>query len=673
MASLPPAGTVPPLDERSLLARARSLLAADLKTLSADEQVRFWVRVDAHIAQLRATLRSLYGSVDQDALVTEALRVAAKVAAERPEDLRQLDLRRSLQPDWFQRPDMIGYVAYTDRFGGTINGVATRVPYLQDLGVRYFHLMSVIRPRAGANDGGFAVQDYRDVDPALGTLDDLRALACELRAANISLCVDLVMNHTAAEHEWAQRAIAGDANYLEYFISYPDRTMPDQWEQSLPEVFPEMAPGNFTWVPGLDRWVWTTFNSFQWDLNYANPDVLLEMAEVMGFHANVGVEVLRLDAVAFTWKRLGTNCQNQPEAHLIAQALRAITAIGAPSSIVKAEAIVGPEQLVPYLGAHQVDGVRVDRLECELAYHNQLMVMLWSSIATRQADLITHAHMRMIAPPSTTAWCTYVRCHDDIGWAIDDHDAATAGVVGQSHRDFLASFFRGDFPMSFAKGVSFSVNEETGDERTCGSAAALCGIDDGRMRADDQAVDLGVRRLLLMYGVVLGFGGIPLLYMGDELALANDHGYVNVPEHAADSRWLQRPMMPWNTAAAQRFDATTVEGRVFEGFRRLIRTRSSIAAIHAAGSVEWFWTGHPSVLGFVRRHPVHGAIMVLANVSEQRASLDPALPRRHGLVLPDDRLAPGTLTEGGLLSMAGLQVRWISDRALEGVAPRPLD
>jgi amylosucrase len=672
MGQIPPAGQTPPLDQRSLLNRARAVLEPDLKALSDAERRLFWRRAESQFGQLQSTLRALYGSFDLDVLMLEALRVAAVTAGSRSVELRELDQLRAAEPDWFQRPDMIGYVAYCEQFGGSISGVGDRIDYLEGLGVKYFHLMSVIRPRDGANDGGFAVLDYRDVDPALGTLEDLRSLAADLRGAGISLCIDFVMNHTAAEHEWATQALAGDKQYLDYYISYPDRVLPDQWEQHLPQVFPEIAPGNFTWNAVLKRWVWTTFNTYQWDLNYANPTVLLEMSAAMGFLANVGVEVLRLDAVAFTWKRMGTDCQNQPEAHLIAQALRCILAIGAPATICKAEAIVGPDQLVPYLGTHHVDGVRVERQECELAYHNQLMVMLWSSIATRKADLITHAHLRMQSAPSNTAWCTYVRCHDDIGWAVTDQDAGSAMVGGASHRHFLAQFFRGGFDSSFAHGVAFSTNEETGDERTCGSAAALCGVDEGRQRADDVLISAGIDRLLMMYGVILGFGGIPLLYMGDELALGNDYSYVDVPEHAQDSRWIHRPNMPWDGAAALRSDSSSVEGRVFARFQKMIKVRSSIQAIHAAGSVQWFWTGHPSVLGFVRRHPSKGALMVLANVGDEAATLDPALPARFGFIRPDDRLAPGALVDGGLLRMEPLGVRWIVDAALDDVVPAPL-
>ena len=660
-------GSSPKLAEVLLdvLTQARSSVADLLALLAPRDVDAFWLRVHEHLGDALGPLDALYGrSHDVSALALELIRRAALAAGARSEELRGLDHDREIRPDWFQRPSMIGYVAYAERFAGTLNGVADRIDYLCELDVSYLHLMSVIRPRQGANDGGFAVADYRSVDPALGTMDDLASLAALLRAQSISLCVDLVMNHTAAEHEWAQRARAGEQHFRDFYLIYPDRTIPDQWERTLPQVFPELAPGNFTWDDGVKGWVWTTFNTFQWDLNYANPDVLVEMFDNMAFLANQGVEVLRLDAVAFTWKRMGTDCQNQPEAHLIVQVLRACLAMAAPATICKAEAIVGPDELVPYLGAHDVV-----RRECELAYNNQLMVMLWSSVATRDVGLMTHAMSRMKTPPSTTAWCTYIRCHDDIGWAITDQDAAAAMVGGASHRQFLTRFFRGDFPLSYARGAAFSSNPLNGDERTCGTAAALSGIDDARMRADEHALDLGIRRLLLLYGVILGFGGVPLLYMGDELALPNDTTYLADPEKAGDSRWMHRPLMDWQRAQRRR-DLSSVEGRVFSGFTALIGARKTIPAIHAAGTVEWIWAGDPRVAAFVRRHPSGGKVMVLANVSEFDVAIDPHIAERFGFVHPVDQLAPEEeLIADGALRLGPLGVRWLVDSTDGGVHP----
>ena len=360
--------------------------------LGDERQWSIDARVDVARPGIEAIVRSLYGGRhDVGSLVETLLGDVQAASAARPAPLRELDAQRVTNPDWFLQSDQIGYVAYADRFGGTIDGVAEHLDYLTELRVTYFHLMKVIRARDGANDGGYAVVDYGDVDPALGTRKDLENLADELRRRDISLCLDVVINHTAREHPWARAAAAGSERHRAYYHVFSDRTLPDRYEQHLPEVFPEIAPGNFTWEPdmgveGDGAWVWTTFNTYQWDLNYANPDVFREALRVVLDLANLGVDVMRLDAIAFTWKRLGTDCQNQPEAHLIAQLLRALVAIAAPGVLLKAEAIVPPEQLVPYLGAH-----RRQRRECQVAYHNQLMVMLWSSLASQDARLATEA------------------------------------------------------------------------------------------------------------------------------------------------------------------------------------------------------------------------------------------------------------------------------------------
>jgi len=338
-------------------------------------------RTEHWLPDLRAALRGLYG---ERAAAVEAQLLTAIGADERTRSavLAERDLARELAPDWFQQPGRVGYIAYANRFGGTLKGVAERVPYLRELGVDVLHLMSVLRPRAGEDDGGYAIDDYRDVAPSLGTLDDLRTLIHTMHDAGLNLVLDLVMNHTSDGHAWAQAAMAGDEEALAHYLTYPDAALPAAFDATLPEVFPDLAPGNFTFVEQLDRWVWTTFNRFQWDLNWSNPTVLVEMSRNVLFLADLGVDVLRLDAVAFTGKRMGTNCQNQPAAHLVAQALRAVLGIGAPATILLAEAIVAPGDLVPYLGRHERE-----RRECDLAYHNQLMVLGWSMLAEGRTTL----------------------------------------------------------------------------------------------------------------------------------------------------------------------------------------------------------------------------------------------------------------------------------------------
>lgn len=583
-------------------------MQGDLNPLERDI---FRTRVELYWPDALRPLRLLYGErPDFDIWCNRLLEIAARGYATRPAALRLLDLRRQGEPDWFQKPDMLGYVIYVDRFAGTLRGVIDRIPYLKEMGVTYLHLMPLLEPRPGPNDGGYAVADYRAVNPVLGTMEDLAELATELRAAGISLCIDLVCNHTAKEHEWARRAAAGDPAYQEYYLMYSDRAVPDEFEKTLPEVFPDFKPGNFTHYEAFDRWVWTTFNEYQWDLNYRNPAVLAEMLDIILFLANRGVEVLRLDAVAFMWKRLGTDSQNQPEAHYILQAFRALSRIAAPGLILKAEAIVSPPKLVPYLGR----GAATNK-ECELAYHNVYMVLLWSSLAERRVTLMTRALQNMPPIPTGAAWVTYVRCHDDIGWAVTDEDAAEVGLSGPAHRAFLSEFYSGRFPGSFARGATFQFNPRTNDRRISGSCASLAGLEVALEAQDSQAADLAIRRVLLLYNLIFAFGGIPLLYMGDEIGLLNDRSFLDDPDLAGDNRWMHRPPMDWRRAA-ERTDWWSPVGRVFNGLQAMLAARRRTAAFHAQAGAYPVWTHNDAVFGLLRDSP-RGRVLALANFSER--------------------------------------------------------
>lgn len=559
----------------------------------------FAARLEAHLPDLRATLGRVYGDAAPD--VADRLVAIARAAhAERPDDLRALDDQRLREPDWFQRPSMAGYAAYTDRFADTLRGVGERAAYLRDLGVGYLHLMPLLTPRPAPNDGGYAVMDYRSVRPDLGDVDDLRALTTTLRAEGISLCLDLVLNHVAREHAWAAAARAGDPDRRAYFHVHEDRAVPDAFEATLPEVFPDFAPGNFTFDDELDAWVWTTFNHYQWDLDWSNPAVLCEFADIILALANVGVEVFRLDAIAFLWKRLGTDCQNQPEVHELTRALRTVARVAAPAVAFKAEAIVGPADLPAYLGVGEHAG-RVS----DLAYHNGLMVQVWSMLASGEVGLATHALQQLPQPPSTTAWITYVRCHDDIGWAIADDDARAVGIDPHAHRRFLSDWYSGSFPGSWARGLVFQHNEVTGDRRISGSTASLAGLEAGDPGA--------AARILLAYAVVCSFGGIPVVWMGDELGLLNDAGWADDPTHADDNRWVHRPRMPWDVVAA----GEDPHG-ITAGLRHLLGVRAGLPHLHAASPTEIWDPRDPRVLLVVRRHP-DGPLLAAHNVSDEEA------------------------------------------------------
>lgn len=575
-----------------------------------------WAR---YAPRLTRNLQVLYG--DGYPELMERLReIVARSLRERPADLRRLDEERLLRPDWLQLPEMIGYVCYADRFAGNLRGVADKVDYLAELGVRYLHVMPFLKPRPDPNDGGYAVADYRAIRPDLGSMDDLEHLTAVLRKNRISLVMDLVLNHVAREHEWAERARAGEQRYRDYFLMFEDRTEPDQYEQTLPEIFPDFAPGNFTWDGQANAWVWTTFNDYQWDLNWANPDVLAEFVDLLCHLANRGVEVFRLDAIAFTWKRKGTDCQNQPEVHHLTEALRSCLRIAAPAVAFKAEAIVAPEQLMPYLGVGEHHG-----LVSDMAYHNELMVQLWNCMATGDARMTEAALREMPDKPASATWATYVRCHDDIGWAISDHDAALVGINGYDHRRFLSDFYSGEFPGTFARGLVFQYNPATGDRRISGTCASLAGLETAIQAGDEQAIDLALGRIQQMHTIVAGYGGVPLLYMGDELGMFNDSSYLNEAEHRADNRWAHRPKMDWKLVEQVRGDATTPIGRLNAGLRHLLAIRAQTPQLHASVPAKTVTSPDARVLILERDHPL-GCLVQAYNVSSQQ------VPLHHGVL-----------------------------------------
>jgi glycosidase len=627
---------------RRLLPRIEKELAASISADPTGWQ-EFRERLQKYFPALFDLYLGLYGTrYDFFYHLEDLLLSLARSWFARPADLRRLDRDREQNPLWFQSNKMLGGVCYVDLFAGDLEGVRSKIPYFQELGLTYLHLMPLFKAPEGENDGGYAVSSYREVHPPLGTMEQLASLARDFRGAGISLVVDLVFNHTSDEHIWAERAKAGDEDFADFYRIFPSREMPDAYERSLREIFPDEHAGAFTYFPDLftspiseenggrvrdGGWVWTTFHSYQWDLNYANPAVFNRMAEEMLFLANQGVEVIHLDAVAFIWKQLGTSCENLPEAHRLIQAFNAVARITSPALLFKSEAIVHPDDVVKY----------IDPAECQLSYNPLLMALLWNSLATRKVRLLSQALAARYRIHPETAWVNYVRVHDDIGWTFSDDDAAILGVNGYDHRRFLNEFFRGRFEGSFARGLPFQENPKTGDCRISGTCASLAGLEKALNEEGPEQIELAIRRILLIHGVILTAGGIPLLYLGDELGTLNDYGYLDDPAHARDSRWVHRPRADWEKYA-RRDDPTCPEGRVYQGLRSLIALRKESDAF-SGGELVIIPTENDHVLGFIRRHDGQRAV-ILANFSEfpQTLSAHSLRPyflheknRRHGL------------------------------------------
>ena len=631
---------------RRLLPKLQQLW--ETEQVDADVIESFEERLTRQWPRLFRLLRKLYGDrYDFFYHLEQIMMTSARGWLLRGDELRNVDTHRVNDPNWFQSQTMVGGALYVDLFSENLGKLRDHIGYFKSLGLTYLHLMPLFAVRPGDSDGGYAISNYRSVDPRLGTLDDLRNLAHDLREAGIVLVLDFVFNHTADDHYWARQALAGDPEYQDYYYMFPDRQMPDAYERTLREIFPSVRRGNFTWHESLERWIWTTFNNFQWDLNYSNPAVFQAMLAELLFIANTGVDILRFDAVAFIWKRLGTSCENLPEAHQLIQAFNAAAQLAAPGLLFKSEAIVHPDEVVQYVSPE----------ECQLSYNPTLMALCWETLATRDNKLLVRSLAYRHRLPEGTAWINYLRCHDDIGWTFDDADAAAVGINAYDHRHFLNQFYTGQFPGSFARGVPFQHNLETGDMRISGTMASLAGLEKAIDEDDELGKELSIRRILLMNSLTLSIGGIPLLYLGEEWGTINDYDFVKDPAKAGDSRWVHRPKMQWEWLEETHEDSA-IRRRIFASLQKLIALRKSQPAL-AGMKMDLVATDSPSVLGYLRQSDGN-RLIVLANFSEADQEVSSNRLRTAGLGRFFEDLVTGdTVGTSHPVQLAPYQFMWL--------------
>lgn len=620
-----------------------------LKGADGQSKKRFNSRIDEHFDALFGLYYDLYGHrYDFYFYLQNLIEQLASGFVARPDYLKRLDEQRINTPNWFQNENMLGMACYVDLFACDLDKLQARIPYLQELGVTYLHLMPLYSSPEGDSDGGYAVSDYRTVDPKLGSMEDLKRLSEKLSQAGISLVLDFVFNHTSDEHQWAMAAKAGDAHYQEFYYLFPDRTMPDAYEQNLREIFPQVRRGSFTWNGEAQQWVWTTFNSFQWDLNYSNPAVFNAIVADMLFLANIGCDVLRLDALAFIWKEMGTNCENQPNAHKLIRTFNACLRISAPAVLFKSEAIVHPDEVLKYIAPE----------ECQLSYNPLLMAMLWNSLATRKTRLLTMSMRKSFAIDPDCAWVNYVRCHDDIGWTFDDELAGQLGINGHDHRYFLNQFYTGRFEGSFAKGVPFQENPSNGDCRVCGSAASLTGLELALQKGNPEEAELAIKRHLLIHSVILSIGGIPLLWAGDEMGLLNDYSYQQQLDKKHDDRWVNRIVTP-DVDAFLGASENHLFAKVYSGLQKLIKTRKTLPVL-ANAETHIIESDNIHTFCFSRQSEQNGRFLSLCNFSEQPQDIN-----RHILDVLMSEQAKDMLTGEQLdvtapvITLAPYQVLWL--------------
>ena len=546
-------------------------------------------RLKKHMDELKWLYMELYDAPD---MFEELCGNMSRVYKERKKALKELDLKREADPEWFKGNDMLGMMIYTGLFGGTLKGVEKHLDYLQSCGVNYVHLMPLMESPKDRSDGGYAVADFRKVQPELGTVDDLEHLAESCHKQNMSLCLDFVMNHTSEDHEWAKRARAGEKEYQDRYFFYDTWDIPAEYEKTVPQVFPTTAPGNFTWLEDCRKHVLTTFYPYQWDLDYRNPVVFNEMMYNFLFFANLGVDVIRIDAVPYIWKELGTSCRNLPKVHTIVRMMRMSGEIVCPGILLLGEVVMEPAKVVPYFGT-------VEKPECHMLYNVTTMATIWHTVAVQDVRLLRKQLDIVYGLPKDYTFLNYLRCHDDIGWGLDYDQLEEWDMLQAPHKRYLNDFYLGKVWESFSRGELYNDDPVTQDARFCGTTASMCGVETALESQDDRALEQALRLDLMLHAFMLMQAGIPVIYSGDEIGQLNDYSYKNEPEKGVDSRYVHRSSFRWDLAEnAHKPD--TVQGRIFEGLRKLETIRGEHEAFTAQAHGETIGWEDKAVLGIMR-------------------------------------------------------------------------
>ena len=550
----------------------------------------FRSRFERHEQELHDLFLSLYPGDGQD--YEPFVEMLRRCYEARPDAMRALDEQRLASPRWYRGHDLVGMLMYVNAFAGTLQGVRDKLDYVQACGVNYLHLMPLLESPEGRSDGGYAVADFRKVQPALGTMEDLAALADDCHRRGIAVCLDFVMNHTSEDHEWARRARAGEKEYQERYFFYDGWDIPREFERTVPQVFPTTAPGNFSWCGEAGKVVMTTFYPYQWDLNYANPVVFRDMTENMLFLCNRGVDIIRLDAVPYIWKELGTNCRNLPQVHTLVRIMRMVCEIVCPGTLLLGEVVMEPSKVVPYFGS-------VEKPECHLLYNVTTMASTWHTVATRDVRLLQHQLGQVFTLPGEYTFLNYLRCHDDIGWGLDYAFLNRFGIDEASHKHYLNDYLTGNWYGSPARGELYNNDPRLRDARLCGTTASLCGVEAAQMEHNGYKLEWALRLDIMLHAYMFTLSGIPVLYSGDEIGQQNDYSYHGDPLKADDSRYLHRGNLDW-AEAEKRDDPNTVPGRIFPALRQLETLRHEHRVFDAGADVWLLLTGDDAVLGIGR-------------------------------------------------------------------------
>lgn len=552
----------------------------------------FEARKGRHYDELKWLYCELYPNCMED--FERLMDMLKKRYQHRARSLKELDRKREKNPSWYRENDLVGMMLYTEAFGENLKGVQERLDYLEESQVNYLHLMPLLDTPEGKSDGGYAVSDFTAVKKSLGSMRDLSGLTEACHERGISVCLDFVMNHTSEEHEWARRARAGEKEYQERYFFYDTYDIPSRYEAACPQVFPTTAPGNFTWLPDCRKYVMTTFYPYQWDLNYRNPLVFHMMMDYMLNLINKGVDIIRIDAVPYIWKELGTNCRNLPQVHNIVRMMRMICEIVCPGVLLLGEVVMEPVKVAPYFGT-------VEKPECHMLYNVTTMATTWNTVATGDASLLKYQMDTVNRLPKEYIFLNYLRCHDDIGWGLDYDFLSSFGIQEVPHKKYLNDFLTGSYQDSFARGELYNDDPRLGDARLCGTTASLCGIERFGYEGNEEGVSRGIRYDITLHAFMLSQSGIPVIYSGDEIGQLNDYSYKNDPDKSADSRYLHRGSFNWDLAE-NRHRPETVQGKLFPALDKLEKARRSHSVFNSDVALRTIDTWDSSILALVREN-----------------------------------------------------------------------
>lgn len=571
-------------------------ILAQLKPEIKEQELSyFYTRLGANFYSLFSLFQKLYGQRSDFKLqLLKLVEVMARQYICRSSDFKEKDLAREKDFNWFLHQKWIGMTLYADGFAEDLPDLSKKIDYFSELGVNLVHIMPILECPKNASDGGYAVSNYRKIDEKVGDLKDIQYIVAQMHKRDILLVLDIVVNHTSNEHEWAEKAKEGDHNYQDYYYIFEDREIPDMFEKTLPEVFPQTAPGNFTYDEKMGKWVMTVFNNYQWDLNYQNPTVFIEMLDILLFWANQGVDILRLDAVAFLWKKIGGSSQNEAEAHILLQLFKDCCQVTAPGTLFIAEAIVAPVEIVKYFGEDAINAK-----ECEIAYNATLMALLWDAVATKNAKLINQGVKNLPTKLERATWLNYIRCHDDIGLGFTDDDIIQAGYEPRSHRQFLLNYFSGKFENTEARGLLFGQNPKNNDARISGTLTSLIGLESALEEGNLDKINLNIKHILLLHSIIFSFGGIPLIYYGDEIGTLNDYSFMGNLSKANDNRWAHRPKIDWQKAKLRHKEGT-IQHDIFTALQKMITVRKEISAFGDFNNRELINLSNPHFFSFIR-------------------------------------------------------------------------